>query len=765
MGEKRSVDTNDLEQNAKTRKLETNLSDDETRSNRETTSLLWYDAGIKEASTLFKDDIEVTRRMLRELNDFVQLFSQEVACIDYMEKNKTETILLIVSGSGASPSLLDQVHALRHVDAVFIFFINASKYQSLLDPSLKYWKIVGIFDEQQSLKESIVRTVRAIEKQAALFFIYSPEKQKSNHNLSEESGSFLWFQLMKISIQKMRADSTQKSEDGTAKEEMLSRCRMYYRGNMKAINQIDEAISWYTRDSFIYRLINKALRTEDVAALYDYRFYIADLCKCLAENFNILLDYTPLTTFKLYRSVKQSRTELQRLQDGVGQLISMNTFLSTTRNRSVAEAYAGVDGKSRVPSDFESVIFEITVDVLADNTCVADVSFYSPFKDEEEVLFDFAAVFEIETVTFDSASSSWICKIVATDKGKAIAKEYMELQLHEIDKEDAAILFGTILLQMGKHKKAKEFFSNLKDQILTNNPDVIHRLGYTYYGLDEHQEALEHFGRARNMYLNKEPPDFEKAAKVATHMGNAHTFLCQYNEALICQTESLNLYEKAGMIEQLPVVRTLVGLGEVYNCMGKNESSLQCCQQALNIARRLVPFDHPSLGSAYMYVAEALCRLGDYDQALTHITNTVNIEHSVQPGKSGHVGRTLIRMGKYLYKKGNYDEALAISIEASEMFAYESVNKCSISYAGACNIIGKIYFRKGCYEKAKELYDRALACLKSLMPNGHIDIAYTLKNQSELYLVYGDLETAISYSHDARTCYLFITLYCHLHCS
>lgn len=762
MGEKRSVDTNDLEQNAKTRKLETNLSDDETRSNRETTSLLWYDAGIEEASTSFKDDIEVTRKVLRELNDFVQLFSKEAACIDYMEKNKAETILLIVSGSGASTSLLDRVHALRHVDAVLIFCITVSKYQTLLDPSLKYWKIVGIFDEQQSLKESIVRTVCAIEKQAAIFSIYSPEKQKSNHNLSQESGSFLWFQLMKITIQKMRADNDQKSEDTTAKEDMLSRCRLYYRGNMTAITQIDEfertytpseAISWYTRDSFIYRLINKALRTEDVAALYDYRFYIADLCRCLAENFDILLNFAPSTTFKLYRGVKQSRTELQRLQDGVGQLISMNTFLSTSRNRSIAEVYAGVGSKSLVPSDLESVIFEITVDISTDSTCVADVSFYSPFRDEEEILFDFAAVFEIEMVTFDSASSSWICKLVTTDKGKATAKEYMELQLHEIDKEDAAMFFGTILLQMGKYKKAKEFFSNLKDRKSTNNPDLIHRLGYSYYGLDEYQNALEHFGRARSMYLNEEPPDFEKAAKVATHMGNAHTFLCQYSEALICQIESLNLYGKAGMIEQLPVVRTLVGLGEVYNYMGKNEASLQCCQQALNIAQRLVPFDHPSLGSAYMYVAEALYRLGDYDQALNHIKKTINIERSVHPGKSGHIGGTLIRMGKYLYKKGNYDEALTLSIEASELFAYESVNKCSISYAGACNNIGKIYFRQEHYEKAKEFYDKALTCLKSLMPNGHVDIAYTLKNQSELYLVYGDLDAAVLYSHNAREYY------------
>jgi tetratricopeptide (TPR) repeat protein len=765
MAEKRSTDTIYLARNAKAVKIDTDVTDDETRVNRETTTLLWYDVGTEEANALFKEDIEVTRAMLRELNDFVQLFSNETTCIDYIEKFKSETMLLVVSGSSASTSLLKKVHALRQVDTVFIFCIDISKYEPLRDPSLKYSKIAGIFDEQQSLKESIVRTVRAIEKQAVMFSIYDPEKQKSNRNLNRESGSFVWFQLMKEGIQRLRANDVQKGEDITAKEEMLSKCRSYYRGNVKEMRQIDEfehsykpneAISWYTRDSFVYKLINKALRTEDVEAIHIYRFYIADLCKCLAENFDILIDSAPLSTLKLYRGVKQTRKEIQRLLESIGQLISVNTFFSTSRNRSVAEMYAGLGSEKLASGDFESLIFEITVDIKSNNTHLADVSFYSPFKDEEEVLFDFAAVFEIEAVTLDSTGSFWICKMIASDKGRTIAKEYRELELEEIDKGDVVILLSTMLLRMSEFKKAKDYLLNLKDRTSTNTADFLHRLGYAHHGLDEHQEALEYFDHARIMYLNKEPPDFAAAAKVATHTGNAHAFLCQYNEALVCHTDSLTLYEKAGMKEQLPVVRTFIGLGMAHSGLGNEESSLQYYQQALSIAQRVVPFDHPSLGSAYMFVAEALYRLGDYDQALAHITNTVNIERHIFPSKSEHVATTLMHMGKYLYKQGNYDQALALNIEASEIFASNSSGRYPIDYANACNNIGKVHYRKKHYKKAMEFYDKALACLKVLMPNGHIDIAYTLKNQSELYLACDDLETATVHIQNARKSYLCV---------
>lgn len=763
MGENRGADEIQLVRNVKTVKLEAGTSDDETRINRELITLVWYDVGTEEVNTLFREDVRLTRTVLRELNDFVQLFSTEAACIEYMEKCTTEIIVLIVSGSNASGTLLEKVHTLRQVATVFIFCNDINKYNLLFEPPLKYPKIDGIFTDQQSLKESIVRTVRLIEKQAAMFSIYNPEKQKSSRHLSGESGSFVWLQLVKEGIQRFRANGSQKTEDLTAKEEMLSRCRIYYHGNAKAMAQIDEfelsykpdeAISWYTRDSFVYKLINKALRTENVETIYDYRYYIADLCICLAENCGILLDSTAISTLKLYRGAVQTRKEIQRLQDSVGQLISVNTFFSTSRNRSVAEIYAGLDSQKHVSSNLESLIFEIIVELKSNSTCLADVICYSPFKDEEEILIDFATVFEIEAVILDPPTSTWICKMAATDKAKGIAKEYMELTLNEIEKSDISIFFGTLLLQMSEYRKAKDYFSKLIDQSSSNVADILHRLGYAHYGLDEHQEALECFDRARSVYLAKEPLDLANAAKVATHKGNAHTYLCQYDEAIVCHTESLSLYEKAGMMDQVPVVRTLIGLGEVYGLMGKDDFALQYCQQALSRGRKVMPFDHPTLGSAYMYVAKAFYRLGDYDQALIHITNTINIERQVYPSNSAHFGSTLTDMGKYFYKKGKYDQALISSIEACEIFAIKDAEKYPQGYAIACNNIGKIYYRLKDYEKARGFYEKALVCQKALVPNTCLDIAYTLKNQSELCLACNDLETAVVLSNDSRKLFL-----------
>lgn len=76
-----------------------------------------------------------------------------------------------------------------------------------------------------------------------------------------------------------------------AKEEMLTVCRQYYQKNSNILQSIDEfeqtyqnndCIGWYTRDTFVYKLLNKALRTEDIEQLYKFRFYIVDLSNQLA---------------------------------------------------------------------------------------------------------------------------------------------------------------------------------------------------------------------------------------------------------------------------------------------------------------------------------------------------------------------------------------------------------------------------------------------------------------------------------------------------
>ena len=134
-----------------------------------------------------------------------------------------------------------------------------------------------------------------------------------------------------------------------------------------------------------FRFINKALRTEDVEVLYHFRFYIIDLCKQLELKF-LQLQATQIGILKLYRGLKLSRAEITSFEQNIGNLISTNGYLSTSRLRSVAYHFA------KKPINREGLVcalFEYQVDLnQVKKIVVADIAQYSAFPDEAEVLVD-----------------------------------------------------------------------------------------------------------------------------------------------------------------------------------------------------------------------------------------------------------------------------------------------------------------------------------------------------------------------------------------
>ncbi|CAF3486292.1 unnamed protein product, partial [Rotaria sp. Silwood2] len=72
--------------------------------------------------------------------------------------------------------------------------------------------------------------------------------------------------------------------------DMLKECRDIYHDNQKMCEIIDDfektydpkkAIWWYTKDSFLYRQINAAFRTENIPTIWKFRFVIQDIYKRL----------------------------------------------------------------------------------------------------------------------------------------------------------------------------------------------------------------------------------------------------------------------------------------------------------------------------------------------------------------------------------------------------------------------------------------------------------------------------------------------------
>jgi hypothetical protein len=267
--------------------------------------------------------------------------------------------------------------------------------------------------------EQFIRNVRFWETSIGLRNFFSApisgKKQTFFDDISKADAAFLRFQLLIDMI--LRLDHTDY-----AKDEMLELCREKFASNSAELTKIDvfektymakNAITWYTKDCFLHRLLNEALRSESIDLIVKLRYFIHDLHNQLAElHSDLLRSLLPSQRIlKLYRGLRMTMAELEKFRQNETNFVSTNSFLSTTRDHQAALFFAG-EGKVEDPEI--SVIYEIFVDTtIAHSVPFAEIEYKSIYMDEDEVLFSMAAVFRIGK-TEKKADRLWQIELTLT---------------------------------------------------------------------------------------------------------------------------------------------------------------------------------------------------------------------------------------------------------------------------------------------------------------------------------------------------------------
>ena len=733
-----------------------------TRTNCEQITLVWFDNHIDDLGP-HAIDIQYTKDILRTVNDYVVLFNNESEFLAFVSVSKNETILIVLAGSCSTSDLLCRLHAIRGIDSIFIFCRNESKYQYLLSEKA-YHKIAGIFNDQVTLASSINNVIETVDRQSAIFALYNTDRQKSMRDLSRESGSFLFLQLIKQAIRQMLESNSTVVD---SKQEMISKCKLYYRGNPKEIQNIDEfdkdynpdnAIKWYTRNSFLYKLINKALRCEDADSLYTYRFYIVDLSALLAKNCRILRENISYLT--VYRGIKMRKEEMDRLSNSVGHHMSCNGYFSSSRQESVAKMYAGIGAKSALisePKPLESVLFVIEIDLDAyPELVLADISHLRLFTDEAEVLFDLGTVFEIEAFDYNIQVGYYICSMKPSDKGQTISKGYLDFKREELNQSpDVEIVFGDLLHDMGEWQKSYTYFQGLAHRRI-NDPQVHFGIARSHDSLNKADEALFHLKQAYDLAMSTDPEWLVLSAKICLYASRVHNFSNRFEEALAFGNEALKLYKRAGEDENTAgIAKVLLNIGNIHFLKCDHENSLIYFQRSLQLLETIYPFDHPDKMTPLCSLSHAFYLLGEYEKALGYVLEGATTTQQLLPKDHPNIAVDATCIGKLLYKLGRYDEALEQFRLATGIYERQMVDS-NRNYSVMLNNIGKTFYQLGNLDEAMIYYQKALASLESLFSSTtphHVDFAYTWKNFGEISFARENYTEALMFFERAQKIY------------
>ncbi|CAF3335825.1 unnamed protein product [Rotaria sp. Silwood2] len=680
-----AVDTSKLHESAKISALTHSLASSSlstkakhvnSKRNLESITLIWYDSNIDKTN-----DTKKTMNELREINNGVVFHTDQEVCIDDIKSIATEKIFLVTSGRDAT-MILEEIHALTQVDSIFIFCFKPKKYQNLLQ---KFSKLIGIYTERQDLLNALKENIILVEKHLETFSFYSQHKQKTTRDLSKESAEFLWFQMFKDVILRLPRDSH-------AKQQMIEFCRHYYHGNEKELKFIREfehdykssiAIRWYTKETFLYKTINKALRTEDIEQLHTFRFFIADLSLNLAAEYEKLKKKGE-KIIMLYRGLQIERKELKTLKQNEGSLISTNGFLSTSRSKKQALKFAT---RSTKRTDVVAVLYEIECNIeQTDSIIFADIAKFSDYPDEEEVLFDLGTTFEIVSVKEDEKLNLCLIKLRANDKGSKVAKEHIELNRKDEEETSIELIFGKLLIDMGQYDQSLKYFQSLLLHDHTQKDDIAkinNLVGSTYYNKGDLEKAREYYKLAYNLMMNDKPIRIKDSARPLTNIGLIYHRKGQYDRALELYSTSIQIFETYCGKENIKTTKTLTNIGNIYTETRKYKRALQYYEEVLKIQQKCLPFDHIETAMTLNNIAVVYQKLNYLDCAIEYYQQSLNMKQKILPPDHKDIAVTRNNVVKINERKPHLQHAInAVPIpkaRARNMLQYSPTNSATES--------------------------------------------------------------------------------------
>ncbi|CAF0830058.1 unnamed protein product [Adineta steineri] len=657
-------------------------------------------------------DENADKMQLRQLNKYCQIFGDMKVCVDYIEALPRGKIFFIVSES-LCQKIIPIIHDLSQVEFVYIFCPLKIKHADDTDWMKIFIKIRGTFIDEQSLLIKLTKDVALLSNQLSSISVFSITKteyqEKSVKDLNQEQATFMWFQLLIDTLINL-------PKNDKAKYQMIDECRLHYANNKieeKKINDFateytpKSAISWYTRDSFLYRLLNKALRTENIDDIFKYRFFIADLHLQLSDLHADFIQKWPIfskkKTLTVYRGQSMSATELKKIQDNIGGFIAINTFLSTTTSSAVAASFAG-DGSGRPL--LESVIFEIDIDPSKTTRPFANIQLLSVMKNENEIIFSIGTVFRIESVELIT-DDLWNVKLIISEKDDEKLKEVYSYLKNDLTMDTPSLQnLGDFLREMAEYEKAEHYYRLLINELPAQHEDIANiynGIGVTYYerGLDD--EAMKYFQDALGMKAAK----YEVVAATYVNIGLVQTRQSQNIAALKSYQQAVEIMENNSAKPNMVLASFFLNIGSIYDRQGDYRTALEYFKKSLDIARSIIPLFHPFYITLYNNIGLVYDNLADYKLALNNFDAALTISQKILPPHHSSLVPIYTNIGEVFVSLCSYENALEYHDKALQT-ELKSSNLNRHTMASIYNNIGLAHQNSGSFVEALVNFEKAL---------------------------------------------------------
>lgn len=666
--------------------------------------VIWFDDSIDSNN----DAYEKTMQLLKKSVPWVCFYDHLQTCVDYIERLDLD--VSIISSGPISNDSLKQIHSCEQVYSIYFYRLNPMKYSKW---ERHLTKLKGNYDRLELICENLHHTTKQVYDSSPSFTLFDCEEiDQSNENVNRLEPSFMYIQILKNIILSM-SDVNEKE----TRKDFIDHCREKYGDNSRILKGIDEferdyqpdrSIYWYTRESFLFQILNRALRILQTDVILLMGFFIRDIHRQIEQLRQNQSYHDP---FIVYRGQHLSKNHLERLMKTPRQLISFNSFLSTSRNCEISRLFAESAFKQE---NQVGILFQIKINPNECSTPYANISRLSYFSEEHEILFSMNMTFRLGAIqNLNEENRLFQIELKSTEEDDPDLRQVRQRIEKELGDGNPHELLGHLLIRMGQIDHAEQVYLKLLNKSSTREEMSIyyHQLGVIKDQQCRWDEAIESYHKSLQIENDNSEKNQLNIATRWNNIGSCYENMKLYQEALDNYKNALKIRRGVLEDEHPDLAQSYNNIATIYYRQKKYDPANFFYKKSLTIKEKTLPSCHPSLATSFNNIASIYFDIGKYDDAFKNFNKALSIRRKSLPSDHPEIAQTLNNLGMVHSKMKTYSKALSFYQEALQIHRniYPSNHP---SIGNSYRSIGLTWIHLHNYGKAVENLEKAVEILK-----------------------------------------------------
>ena len=523
------------------------------------------------------------------------------------------------------------------VTDLFVEFIeNFSRFHSIyLISSQVNLNIERNFPNLRSIEEHLKQKCSRSNDFFSIQFVSSDENR---------THSFCYSALLK---EILLAKDTQSN----LKKDFLDFCRFHYNENPDQLSLIDEfernfsmekSVWWHQRNSFVRKMLDRALRTREIDILYKIRCFIQALHQQIKqEEFSA-------TVHRIYHC---SLDELTKFQEN--NLLSFDTFVQCTSNQpSFIDKIQGM----------ETILFRIIT------TVGIEIEKHSGDSEAKgRVLLPFDNLYRIQSIENDLNHQYWNVRLLNISQDDQVFKQLTKEIREQIEGHVVLIRLGKLLLFTNDYCHA-DYLARLlfDDGSLKHSPILLaslaalhHLLGSVDYQQNRYRIARRQFERALKIFLSFIAEDHPILSTTYNNIGSMFYQEDQHEQAIVYHQKALRCQLRSSSADIEAIATYLSNIAAVYVDQEKYPQALLHYQRSLQILQQSTPTgESQSIATVCDRIASVYWKMDKPNEALPFYQRALQLELKYLPENHRKISVSFFNLSTVYAKVNRLDDAI-----------------------------------------------------------------------------------------------------------